>query len=1445
MKKLLKTIYILLFVGIIFSDFLSCSNQLSKKSIELTEPDTTEETNLLIVANKLAYIKLSLGKADRTVTPNIDTDLLTDFRLTGTKIVSSSENEETVSESWENLSQMQNAVLPVSTGNWSFTLIASCNGTSFSGTLEKEIVLGENRLAFNLGISSIGTEKGSFNITLSFAGAQNVFNASYAVATLEKLDGIEVFREVITVNPDFLDSEYWVVIFTKTDVPVGTYRAKIKFYARSNQQNVNDFEIATYRELVQISSGLTSSATRQIESFEDIYKIKYYFDEGTLPEGTTLQETYTRKTSAITLPTLAKDYYTFDGWYTNEYFTDESKVTQIKDQLSDISVYAKFSPAEYTITYVFNDGVTPNETQKYTYFDEVSLKTPYYDGKTFYGWYEKEDFSCDAMKNYWYSYTHHKDITLYANWDGFFATSETIQSKIQSLTEDGTIVVTGELSAQDINNIKTAIKNCAESVYVSLDLSKVSGLDALSEGAFSDCSRLKTIVLPETIEIIENGAFSGCVGLTSLNIPDGVKTIKHDAFYNCTGLTSVTIPDSVTSIEFSAFYGCSGLTSLNIPGSVNTIGDSAFYNCTGLEQLVVSEGVTTIGYSSFYNCTGLKTIEIPQSLTTIKSNAFYCSSIRESAVYFKGTLEQWCAINRYSYDSNPCWCGAHLFIGDVELPEELEIPNTVKRIGFYSFSGCRIKRVTIPNTVEFIGAGAFVGCVYLTDVTMASNAPFSFDTGLDQAIRYHRKQAPFCSDEFLTDCKTKIKNVTICDGVTTIGNGIFSGCTELESVEIPNSVKNIGNQAFYHCTGLKGVSIPSSVLSIGEEAFCECHSLTGLIIPASITSMGIYAFRYCENLQSLEISTSTLGEGVFSCCINLSNLTINSSVKKIGAYAFERCLGLTSLYIPASVTSVGGYAFSNCENLTNLKLGNENDVVTDTIMTIDTFAFYESNLKNVDIYCNCAGTQVHDYESLFYLYNSENEINITIHDGVKIIGDYLFSSCTKFQNITIPDSVTSIGKYAFYNCSGLTSIDIPENVTSIGDYSFFNCSNLTSFTVPDNVTSIGEGAFAGCSSLVEISIPFVGRSINETQSSDATHFGFIFGKICWGPNAIEVESFYIPSKIKKATVRGGKIFEYSFSNCSFLEELVLDNIIEIGEYAFEGCTGIKRITIDDVTSIETGTFEGCTGLTNVTIGDGVLSIGNEAFEGCTGLTNVTIGDDVISIGKGSFAGCTELTNVIIGGNVKSIGEMAFYCCSNLTGITIPAGVTNIGESAFEGCTGFTNVTIGANELVIGDYAFRGCMELVSLTILNEITNLTIGNGAFNNCQKFNEIHFCGNLEQWCSIVWEITNINYNYDLYINEQKQTEIQIPSSITSIKECAFAGCKSITNVTIPINITSIGKNAFNRCSNLSIAVFETTNGWKADNTTISNRTLSNANTAATYLKSRYTNCTWTRTE
>ena len=497
---------------------------------------------------------------------------------------------------------------------------------------------------------------------------------------------------------------------------------------------------------------------------------------------------------------------------------------------------------------------------------------------------------------------------------------------------------------------------------------------------------------------IGSNAFSFCTNLTSIEIPNGVTYIDSDAFSYCSGLTSITIPNSVTSIGNNAFYYCRNLTSIEISNSVTSIGSSAFSSCSSLTSITISNSVTSIGSDAFYKCSGLTSIN------------------------YTGDIAQWCGISFSNSYSNPLDYGHNLYINN-ELVTNLIIPNSVTSIGSYAFYGCSgLTSVEIPNGVTSIGSGAFSGCSGLTSITIPNSvtsigsSAFSGCIGLT-SVYYTGDIAQWCGISFSDNSSNPLSyghnlyinnelvtNLIIPNSVTSIGSYVFSGCSGLTSVEIPGSVTSIGSGAFSGCSGLTSITIPNNVISIGRDAFMGCSGLTSITIPNSVTSIGSDAFYGCSGLTSVYytgdiaqwcgISFVYESSNPLYCGHNLyinnelvTNLIIPNSVTSIGRYVFSGCSGLTSVEIPNSVTSIGDGAFYKCSGLTSITIPN-------SVTSIGSYAFY-----------GCSGLT-----------------SITISNGVTIIYEYAFRYCSGLTSIEIPNSVAYIGGYAFSGCNSLEEV---------------------------------------------------------------------------------------------------------------------------------------------------------------------------------------------------------------------------------------------------------------------------------------------------------------------------------------------------------------------------------------------------------------------------------------
>ncbi len=278
-----------------------------------------------------------------------------------------------------------------------------------------------------------------------------------------------------------------------------------------------------------------------------------------------------------------------------------------------------------------------------------------------------------------------------------------------------------------IPNTITAIGNCAFDGCKKLtSIAIPEGVTTIGKWAFYECEGLSSISIPSSVTAIDKSAFYGCTGLTSITIPEGVTTIGVWAFGECTNLESITLPSSLTSIGGSAFHGCTGLTSITIPEGVTTIGAWAFSYCTNLESITLPSSLTSIGEDAFHECVSITDIAIPDGVTDIGLDAFYhvlnvtyhgtaidTKNVRWSCRCINGYVE---GIFAYSNNTKTVlWGCLRTAMGAID------IPNTVKTIGGYVFSGCKeITSVTIPNGVTTIGRGAFDDCDRLDTIIIPS-----------------------------------------------------------------------------------------------------------------------------------------------------------------------------------------------------------------------------------------------------------------------------------------------------------------------------------------------------------------------------------------------------------------------------------------------------------------------------------------------------------------------------------------------------------------------------------------------------------------------------------------------------------------------------------------------------------------------------------------------------
>ena len=305
---------------------------------------------------------------------------------------------------------------------------------------------------------------------------------------------------------------------------------------------------------------------------------------------------------------------------------------------------------------------------------------------------------------------------------------ETISGSVYGYIGDGAF-----LNCPNLRKISCSCVNfVGDEAFKNTPISGVAGSEYIGSEAFIDTniysailtdtvvlgtrafkgSLVEEIYIGEKLEYIPAEAFTYCP-IRNLDIPDNIKRIDRSAFSGCTFLENINLGNGVTEIGDYVFESCRSLTSVTIPDSVTTIGDDAFRECTGLTNVTIPDSVEFLGSGVFSRCTSLT------SITVDKNNENYSS--RDGVLFNKDqtTLIQYPAGNQrdtYIIPDSVKSIGEYAFSGCTGLTS-ITIPDSVTSIGIDAFDGCTgLTSITIPDSVTNIGGAAFYGCKGLTDV---------------------------------------------------------------------------------------------------------------------------------------------------------------------------------------------------------------------------------------------------------------------------------------------------------------------------------------------------------------------------------------------------------------------------------------------------------------------------------------------------------------------------------------------------------------------------------------------------------------------------------------------------------------------------------------------------------------------------------------------------------
>lgn len=682
------------------------------------------------------------------------------------------------------------------------------------------------------------------------------------------------------------------------------------------------------------------------------YNITYELNGGTNNSENPATFTVFSEISLLN-PTAPTDYI-FDGWYIDSNF--QNRVLYVVGYKTDITLYAKYSPRSYSISYTLNGGTNhPDAIKKYTHLDGIiTLKEPTKSGYEFAGWFKESSFknqvtTIDASER--------KSYSLYAKW--------VVPTFVVTKTSETTGKLTAINVAADITSVDIP------ETYNGLTITEIG--DG-TNSVLKNSKHVTSITIPNSVSAIKNYAFAYSNNLSNVILPSALKNIMPNVFLNCTALKTIDLPKNLEQISMNAFSGA-GLTEIIIPDSVIYLVEKAFYNNKSLKKAVVSKNATYLE-GAFAGCTALEDLTVPyvggKKSSSWNSNPLYLmfyvsTSYNErpdsdkNADYVPKSLKKLTITNCTSLSTDALRYCSSL--------EQIILPEGLTTLGTCALDGVdNVLSITLPSTLKTVGSSSLSsvgGLVEVYNLSTLTYEDFKY-TGLhNNLLKMHTsasapsiirtvgdyKFAEVDGEYTLVKYKGTQKDITLptLDGGKTykIGNQALSRI-DITSVVMPNCITEIKNMAFYYTTSLTSVTFPqTSLTTIGNSAFCKC-SLVSVVIPDSVTQMGegVFGGGLISSTNNTTLKTVVLGNGLtkisqnlFNGCGALESVTFGENIVTIEYAAFRYC-NLKELVLNQKVESIASCAFQGNSNLTHVKLSTN-------LTSISFDSFVECNIKEI------------------------------------------------------------------------------------------------------------------------------------------------------------------------------------------------------------------------------------------------------------------------------------------------------------------------------------------------------------------------------------------------------------------------------------------------------------------------------------------------------------------
>lgn len=472
----------------------------------------------------------------------------------------------------------------------------------------------------------------------------------------------------------------------------------------------------------------------------------------------------------------------------------------------------------------------------------------------------------------------------------------------------------------DKNDNGVTLVKCNSNVDIAVIPNFFEGEPVTIIGSMVFNPRIKAVVIPDSVEIIENLAFWYCTQIEEIILPKNLKIIKKSAFSYCKSLTEIIFPQSLEKIGVECFAYCKNLQKIESLSNQTKISNSAFMACNKLEKVdfhtlkfLDFNAVVDIIVKNIYKFDELSKDDKSELLNFIKRRINIKKELMLSAdsniINFllqnkiKISLELIQEIIQHHIKRNNTAITAILLEYKENNFSKSEITAFKEReelvlIGFElpTFSEFK-KKFICSRKGDIIKISGYKG----NEIT--ETIPDEIAGGL--------KIRCFAMNNSNNFFPIEILNVEA--KITTLKLNAFAGFKSLKEITLPNTLTTIESNAFYNCVNLKKITLPESLTRLNYGAFLCCQSLEEIVIPSKVEHLDSRTFAGCTSLEKVEIlaNITSIEASTFFGCKNLQEITIPASVTKIGIGAFQNCTALSKVTFLGEIPEIGENAFAN------------------------------------------------------------------------------------------------------------------------------------------------------------------------------------------------------------------------------------------------------------------------------------------------------------------------------------------------------------------------------------------------------------------------------------------------------------------------------------------------------------------------------------------------------